>query len=288
MDFDKIPTPEQLDSIKSDSTMELIPELAAEETTKSGVQDHYPIGFEIFDSAMKGGMAGSDLILISGRTGEGKTTLAQTINYHLSQIGIPTAWFSYELSIRELWRKFEDMGIKAEDFRGYAPKPNQGDKISWIKEKILETILKHNTQVVFIDHLGFLIPETDESNARKFEVNFSSYLGQLTRQLKNIAVQNNIIIILLAHTRKTKDSLDIEDIAHSGGIAQESDFVFMIERLKLKQNKSKWETKQAETEGDVDSPYSRISLQKNRRTGLKKFIKAELKQGRLQEVPNNA
>jgi len=284
MDFDKIPDLNQVEKLTADSTMELIPEIAAEEAAKIGTQDHFPIGFEIFDSVMKGGISGGDLVLISGRTGQGKTTFAQTINYHLSQIGIPTAWFSYELTVKDLWDKFKDMGIKAEDFKAYAPKPNKGGKLSWIKQKILETILKHKTQVIFIDHLGFLTPDVDESNAREFDQNFSSYLGQLTRQLKTLAMEHNIIIVLLAHTRKTKESLDVEDIAHSVGIPQESDFVFMVERIKVKSTKPKWATKDDEPEGDVYTPFSRISLQKNRRTGYTKFIKAELRDGRLQEV----
>lgn len=284
MDFDKVPEIGQLEEMTSDSTMELMPVVALEEETKAGQKDHFPIGFEIFDSVMKGGIAGGDLVLISGRTGQGKTTLAQTINYHLSQIGIPTAWFSYELTIKDLWDKFKDMGIKAESFKSYVPRPNRGGKVSWIKDKILETILKHNTQVVFIDHLGFLIPEIDESDTRNIDSNFSSYLGRLTRQLKNIAMEHNIIIVVLAHTRKTKESLDVEDIAHSAGIPQESDFVFMVERLKAKTNRTKWATQSDEPEGDIYTPFSRISLQKNRRTGYTKFIKAELRAGRLQEV----
>jgi replicative DNA helicase len=176
------------------------------------------------------------------------------------------------------------MGLKAEDFHSYVPTKLKSGKLEWIKSKILETILKHRTKVVFIDHLGFLIPEISEENARDFNQNYSSYLGQLTRQLKSLAMEEEITIVLLAHTRKTKDSLDVEDIAHSAGIPQESDFVFMVERLKVNANKSKWANKNDEPEGDVYTPYSRVSLQKNRRTGYTKFIKAELRQGRLQEV----
>ena len=281
MDFDKIPTIDQLQTMDNDSEMVLIPELAAEEQSRAS-GDHFPTGFSVFDEVMKGGIAGGDLVIISGRTGQGKTTFAQTINYHLSQEGIPVAWFSYEIPIRELWEKFQAMGIKAEGFLAYAPKPNKSGKLAWIKKKIMETTLKHNTQVVFIDHLGFLTPDIDETNARDFDQNYSSYLGQLTRQLKTLAMENNIIIVLLAHTRKTKDNLDVEDIAHSVGIPQEADFVFMVERLKVKTTK-KWQV-DSEPEGDVYTPFSRISLQKNRRTGLSKYVKVELRDGRLQEA----
>jgi len=284
MDFDKVPDNiTDLEAILSDGEGKLIPLIAAEEEARLGVQDHFSIGFDIFDSVMHGGITAGDLVLVSGRTGQGKTTWAQTINYKLSQDGIPTLWFSYEIPIRELWSKFKAMGLEADNFLGYAITPNQSGKLAWIKKKITEMVLKERVQVVFIDHLGFLTPEITEANSREFDQNYSSYLGQLTRQLKTLAMEQNIIIVLLAHTRKTKESLEVEDIAHSVGIPQEADFVFMVERLKEKSNKSKFALKNDEPEGDVYTPFSRISLQKNRRTGITKFIKAELRQGRLQE-----
>lgn len=286
MELDKIPEFEDAERLVQDGEPELIPILAAQELAKLGEQDHYPTGFDVFDGVMHGGIGGGDLVLISGRTGQGKTTFAQTINYHLSQVGIPTLWFSYEIPLKDLWEKFKEMGLRADEFQGYAINRNKSGKMEWVKRKILATVLKHKVQVVFIDHLGFLTPEITEDNAREFDQNYSSYLGQLTRQLKTLAMENNITIVLLAHTRKTKDSLDVEDIAHSVGIPQEADFVFMVERLKANANKSKFARKDDEPEGDVYTPFSRISLQKNRRTGYTKFIKAQLIDGRLQEVPN--
>lgn len=285
MDFDAVPTPAELDRLTDiNAAMKYLPDISDAMLKKHGHMDMFPVGFEIFNEAMDGGLTEGDLIVVSGRSGHGKTTFAQTMTYHLNQIGIPVAWFSYEMTIPQLWKKFQDMGMDRKNFMGYAPTKHTETDVKWIEDRIKEAILKFNIKVAFIDHLGFLTADIPQS--KDFDRNFSSYLGKLTRQIKTIAMENKITIVLLAHTRKTKDDLTMEDIAHSAGIPQESDFVFMVERLpEGKPKKSKWDL---ESEGEVMSQFTKISMVKNRRTGQQKFIKAELKAGRLQEVkPHN-
>lgn len=238
--------------------------------------DRFPIGFNLFSENMKGGVGNGDLITIAGKTGEGKTTFAQTLSFHFNKIAIPQLWFSYEIDIEELRNKFAEMGLD-ENFVGYCPIKIKSNNLEWIEERILQGITKFNTKVIFIDHLGFLTPKFE---TKDYDRNYSAYLGHIARQLKNIARDNKIIIFLLAHTKKTKDELDLEDIAYSGGIAQESDFVFLIEREKMKAGGRRINDK---PEGDIFTPYSKISLVKNRRTGITKFIKCRLLQGRLME-----
>ena len=242
--------------------------------------DRFPIGFNAFSDIMKGGVADGDLIVISGKTGHGKTTFAQTLSYHFNKIGIPQLWFSYEVEISELREKFKDMGLD-KTFVGYTPLKIKSGNVEWLEERIQEGITKYNTKVVFIDHLGFLTPK--DLGSRDYNQNLSAYLGHITRQIKNLARDNRIIIFMLAHTKKTRETLEIEDISHSGGIAQESDFVFMVERIPVERNiRSKSDLDQ----GEVLSPFTRISLQKNRRTGITKFIKCKLANGRLMENIN--
>lgn len=45
----------------------------------------YRIGFTQFEESMKGGLKDGDLVIISGVSGEGKTTFAQTLTFHLTQ-----------------------------------------------------------------------------------------------------------------------------------------------------------------------------------------------------------
>jgi replicative DNA helicase len=233
---------------------------------------------------------GNHRYLLGDFTVTHNTLFAQTISYHLNQIGLPQLWFSYEMEITEIAKRFADMGL-TQDYLGFCPLKLKGGQIEWIEKKVNEGVLRFNTKVVFIDHLGFLAPKLSGDSAER---NYSVYLGQICRQLKLLALDKHIIIFLLAHVRKTKEDLDMDDIAHSGGVAQESDFVFMVERERIKtssppkgkqlygQNGFNWEDS-----GDVFSRYSKISLVKNRRTGITKFAKCEFINGKLQEVKQN-
>jgi replicative DNA helicase len=78
----------------------------------------------------------------------------------------------------------------------------------------------------------------------------------MVRDLKSIAIRERIIIILPVHLRKTDDP-SMNDIKGSSGIAQESDEVFMINREKNKDPDAV----------DFYTSYSKIKLEKNRKTG---------------------
>jgi replicative DNA helicase len=278
MNFEQTPNLENLDeAIAPEIEIVKLAEASALEE-KKGDEDYFPLAYSVFDKAINGGVTAGDLIVISGKSGHGKTTFAQTLTYQFDKLGIPTLWFSFEMGIQEIWKKFKLMGV-TDDFISYTPLKIGSDNIEWIEKKILEGILKFNIKVVFIDHLGFLTPKITEKNAKDFERNFSAYLGQLVRQLKNIAREKNIIIFLMAHVRKTRDELDIDDLAHSVGIAQEADLVFMVERLMAKRTK-------VTDDNNVFTNESKITLVKNRRTGINKFIKCQMSNGRLTEIAN--
>lgn len=279
MDINLIPTSGELDNLVSpDDQIVLMSEAARRAKLEKKGQDKFPIGYSIFNEVMNGGITAGDLVVISGKSGEGKTTFAQTLTWHINKLSIPQLWFSYEMEITEIWEKFETMGVD-EFFMGYCPLKIRSGNIEWIERKIVESVLKFNTKVIFIDHLGFLLPKSDDQNYESMNRNYSVYLGSIARQLKDIAREKHLIIFLLAHVRKTRDELTLDDLAHSSGIGQEADFVFMVER---ERQKTKWE----KTEGDVYTPFTKISLVKNRRTGINKFIRCQLTAGKLTEAVN--
>lgn len=238
--------------------------------------DRFSVGFDMFDQAMKGGAGEGDVVVISGKTGHGKTTLAQTFSWHLNKNGIPQLWFSYEVSISDLREKFKDMGLSKETFLGYCPLKIKSGNVEWIKERIYSGIGEFRTKAIFIDHLGFLEPEA-VGGMKDYDRNLSAYLGHIVRQLKTIAIENKIIIFLLTHARKTKDYAELDDIAHSGGIAQEADFVFIVERERIAGRRIADQEQQ-----EVFSPFTRVVLEKNRKTGVSKIIKCKLSEGRLE------
>lgn len=280
MDFEKVPSSvEELENITNPES-EIVTMADAVEMLKAqrGERDYFPVGYELFDEAMAGGVAFGDFVVIGGRPGEGKTTLAQNFSFHLAKLMLPQLWFSYEMDLQEIWDKFKVMSIN-EDFLSFVPLKLVSGQIDWVEKRILEGVLKHNVKVVFIDHLGFLAPKATGSSAER---NYAIYLTQIAEQLKQLARQYNVIIFLLAHTRKTKDELELEDFAYTSGLQQYADFAFMIER-----ERERRKNLLSQDTGDRFTPFSKISLAKNRRTGKGKFIRVSLTSGHFRQVIND-
>lgn len=193
-----------------------------------------------------------DLVVITAPTGQGKTTLAQTITRNLSRKEVRSLWFSYEVPERQLIEKF---GEELPD--GYLPRVLIDRNLTWIERKIVEGIAKFQTRVVFIDHLHYLIPMKEMRQP-------SLEIGQVVRNLKLIAKKYNIAIFLIAHLTKTKfdEAITLDDIRDSSFIAQEADFVITMQRSLAKQS-----LKERREEGVVFLNDATLSVAKNRRTG---------------------
>ena len=170
-----------------------------------------------------GGFRGGQLIIISGYTKHGKTLLAQTLCHNFLKQQIYSLWFSYELMPKEFLEKFPELPLF------YLPQKMKANNLAWVEERISESLLKYRTKAIFLDHLHYL---TNLSQLR----NPSLRIGEITRHLKRIAVENNLVIFLIAHTTKLKMGDNrvpsAENIRDSSFIAQDSDTVFMIWRLK--------------------------------------------------------
>jgi KaiC/GvpD/RAD55 family RecA-like ATPase len=189
--------------------------------------DRYPTGIAVLDENLMGGFKDGDLIVIAGITGHGKTTLAQSITCGLVEFGLPCLWFSYEVFNHYLWQAFTEMGLNTESLT-YAPLKNSTGNLDWVRKKIKEGKEKYFIKGVFIDHLGFLEKQGVNQN-----YNYSAYLSELCRDIKMIAREEEIFIVLMAHVNKTEDPKLI-NLSHSAGIAQEADVVIMIKRLNAK------------------------------------------------------
>ena len=185
-----------------------------------GVGNYY--GFELEGNKKR--------LLLADFTVAHNTTLASNIALNMLQSsGIPCAFFTYEVNVYNLWQSFKEMGIEEKSDILCVPFEHTTGKLEWVENKIKEAKEKFFVKVVVIDHLGFLAPlQKINSNMSQ---NYSSYLAQIVRELKTIAVQENIVIILPVHMVKSAgDDPTLRDIGHSGGIAQEADVVILMAR----------------------------------------------------------
>ena len=203
-----------------------------------------------------GGFEGGEVTVISGKTGNGKTLLAQTLTINFEEQSIPCLWFSFEVMPRNFLKSF---GHNLPAF--YLPMQLKVNSLLWLESRIYEAILKYGIRVVFIDHLHFLIDI-------KGKHNISLEIGFVMRSLKRIAIKHNICIFLISHIAKINPDkeLDIEDCRDSSFVGQESDNVIMI-----------WRKKNTETE-------AYIKIVKNRKQGFyKKFLVSKFN-GKLGEI----
>lgn len=247
------------DRINEDTEIEQAQVLHISEAAERQVVDSdnaFSVGMPPFDDALLGGFSPGDLIVVSGKPGMGKTTLIQNWTTVLAkgiqkksgeeQDKLPALWFSYEVLVRPLWKKFKEINAD-EDTPIFIPSFNESGSVEWVEKMIMEGIKKYGVKVIAIDHQGFLKPPRGEYS------NNAEAITQTVRFLKQLAVRHGLIIMLPAHVKKTHGKqLEMDDLQSSGGIAQEADAVFFIERMK---------------DGGERSERAKIWMDKNRKTG---------------------
>lgn len=208
-------------------------------------------GFEDIDACLDGGFREGDFTVISGIPGEGKTTFARMLTLNLAAKGIPSMWFSHEMTIRELWDSFEKMGAQT-DLISYVPVQLEDD-IDWMFKHCDEAIKTYGVKAIFIDTLGDIV----KSVKRQQELsNYATYLAQICKDLRHFSIKNNVMVFAVAHaTKQTKsrtNETDNSDIANSNGIPAAATNIFHI-----------WRDEDSEN-------LSYVKIGKSRRDGSKK------------------
>lgn len=225
--------------------------------------------------ALRGGMSLGDLGVISGHTGRGKTLLAQVITQGLVLQGQKSLWFEFELMPPEMRERFQTLGV--EKGMVYIPRDvetkNLDGSMEFVEASIIKAQKDFGIRFVFLDLLDRFRPRNDKER-KAASTNLSSYLGLVAEQLKDLAVKHKVVIVLMAHTRKpppgaSKQAPDLFDINNSGGVAQNADWVLMVHRYSCKEIGVEPTVTEMGTSPDEDalSDVSKITLQKNRRTG---------------------
>jgi len=235
-------------------------------TLSEVAEDFRPIGKPImttvkeFDDAMDGGVRDGELITMSGPSGIGKTTYALWLTKEINDSGVPCLWFTYEMNPWYLKEKFEKMGGNpGKNF--FVPIDHGGNSMEWILERISEAQEKYACKIIFIDHLHYLIPTSQEKNS-------SLLIGGVARKVKQLAIKTDCIIFLIAHMRRLgkDEKVSVDGIRDSALIANESDYVYLVERLQKKKKTGKLDDEDYD-DTNIYTDYSRITLAKNRRTG---------------------
>ncbi|MBQ5395477.1 MAG: AAA family ATPase [Alistipes sp.] len=219
-------------------------------------------GLHIFDSRY--GFHGGDLVIMAGRTSAGKSTLATSICYNMACNGIPCVFYTLEMSAAQLTSRIMSSHIKIassrilydklsdDEYNRYydgtrrlAHLPiffDEKNKSSFpkIKASIRRLVAQKGIKIVFIDYLQIL--------ANGKEENREQLLGDMCRDLKNLAEEFGICIVALSQLSRPKDGKDdTGNLRGSGQIEEAADKCVFISRpdkdvtrakLKLKKNRN--------------------------------------------------
>lgn len=208
-------------------------------------------GYSGLDNLLKG-FRPQQLITVSALTGSGKTSFLMDMTTKLKDQN--PLWFPFEEGAEELIRKFLERG--EEPPRAFTPENMTSNTMEWLESKIVESIAKYNTQIVFIDQLDFIVSMKGENHALN--------IGQTMRELKGLAKKWNVVIFIICHLTKAKMETQptLEDLKGSSSIGQESDSVILL-----------WRETTREQGQVVLSDNVNVSVQKNRRHGKTGNIK---------------
>lgn len=200
-----------------------------------------------------GGFREQQLITISASSKHGKTSFGVFLMeamQALSPVMIPL-----EQSNEEIVEQRHENGYSIPRFLS----PSQlASKVTvdWIEQRIIEGIAKYNTKFVLIDHLGYI--DNHGADGQHKRENLAYRIGEVMRELKNVAKRWNVVIVLLCHISQKDEGKPptLEDIKNSSDILQESDMVVML-----------WRKNSLHGKVRIYEDKTMVSVMANRRTG---------------------
>lgn len=222
-----------------------------------------------------GGLLYGQLILLTGKRGEGKSTFMSQLICEAFEQGENVFTYSGELANYNVrgWIDFQLAGgenvitnINAYGDEDYSLPIETADKIAkWYYDKsfmydntylpdnngeleslvtiIEQAIKQYDIRLVCIDNLMTAMDTVDRQE--------NLYLAQsnFLTDLKRLAMKYNVVVILVAHPRKSKESFTNDDVSGSSDITNKVDVVMSYGRV---------------DNGDCDS---KLQITKNRLTG---------------------
>ncbi|WP_374407606.1 replicative DNA helicase [Pelagerythrobacter sp.] len=215
-----------------------------------------------------GGLHNSDLIILAGRPGMGKSSLATNIAFNCADrllrdrrdeidegrsVGAGVALFSLEMSADQLATRIlaEQAGISSEALRMGKISRDDFQKLSFASQRLAELPLfiddtpaltiaalrtrarrlkrKHEIGLVIVDYLQLLQGSGRATDNRVNEI------SEISRGLKTLAKELDVPVIALSQLSRAVEQRDdkrpmLSDLRESGSIEQDADMVWFIYR----------------------------------------------------------
>lgn len=235
--------------------LENVKDLASVESVDMDKIDKIPTGILDLDKTI-GGMCVGQVVLLTGKRGEGKSTFGsqlianaldanESVFIYSGELAAFHAkrWLDYQLAGAEnitvshnifgqkIYNIAEETVHKiSEWYRGRAYiydndyLPDGKSEYESLPETIEKVIRQYGTRFVFIDNLMTAMDAvTDKDNLYLAQSNFVG-------TLKKIAMKYNVVILLVAHPRKSNTAFSNDDVSGSSDITNKVDVVLSYGR----------------------------------------------------------
>lgn len=224
-----------------------------QELREKGIQTTIPTGLNILDDILAGGWSAPDLIILGARPSMGKTQFSLLFAKAAALAGKDALYISIEMKRTQLVNRYllEDDRINSRNLKSgqmnqeewaavdekagqlWNMKLNIADNykiryISNIKSEARRMYRKGQLKLMVIDYLG-LIRTNLKFQSRQLEI------GYITGELKNLAKELDIPIILLSQLNRPQKGVavrepQLDDLRESGDIEQDADIVLFIHK----------------------------------------------------------
>lgn len=213
-----------------------------------------------------GGLHDSDLIILAGRPGMGKTSLVTNIAFNCADrflrdqadgieksVGAAVAFFSLEMSADQLATRIlsEQAGISSEALRMGKISREDFQRLSFASQRLADLPLfiddtpaltiaalrtrarrlkrKHNIGLIVVDYLQ-LLQGTGRANDNRV-----NEISEISRGLKTLAKELELPVIALSQLSRAVEQREdktpmLSDLRESGSIEQDADMVWFVYR----------------------------------------------------------
>jgi len=211
-----------------------------------------PTGFVDFDK-LTTGLHPSDLVIVAGRPGMGKTSFAMNIAEHVAiENKQPVAVFSMEMSAEQLamrvlssfgridqqrlrkgelddtdWSRLASAGGLLREAPLYIDETGSLSPLD-LRARARRLAARHGLKLIVVDYIQLMqVPSTRENRTNE--------ISEISRSLKALAKELSVPVIAISQLSRGVESRDnkrprMSDLRESGGIEQDADVVAFVYR----------------------------------------------------------
>lgn len=258
---------------------------------------------------LMGGLHRSDLLILAGRPGMGKTALATNMAFHAAtttrtgEQAVPVAFFSLEMSAEQLGTRIlaeqseldsnaiRTGKLKSAEFAqlidastAIADAPffiddTPGLSVSQVASRARRLKRTSGLGLVVVDYLQLLSAQIGVRAENRVQE-----ISNISRSLKNLAKELDIPVLALSQLSRAVEQRDdkrpnLADLRESGSIEQDADVVLFVYREEYYLNKGEPEQKEAETIEKYNERYERWRERLERTNGKAEVIIAKQRHG---------